>query len=525
MVGLARRSSWSWVVVVLAGCAGRRAHEVPPAIPPAAPVTPLDLSAADDDDVDADFDASPPGPKPTKECKAVPWTPPARLDTTQLERAIEIGLAVSGTPSLAIGAAANGEVLWAEGFGWADLARRRKATADTPYSMASVSKPMTATALMVLRQRGLVDLDRPINDYLPEPGVRTGVGNVDDATVARVASHTAGLPLHYQFFYLDQPTRPPTKDVTRQRYGVLVAAPGETYQYSNLGFGILEDAIAHVSGKTYAEFMQSEVFGPLQMTGSSVGTPPAKAKAAVRYDGARRPIPDYLFDHDGASAIYASVHDLLKFGSLHAGVVWPGTTEIVDAAGRARMRQVPAPSENYGVGIGVTNRDGRLRVSHSGGMPGVATALYAYPDDGLVLAVAANSSSLGGGHHRLAGALLDVLEFPYQAAALCSLPADDPWFGHWEGTVETDEGTQAIALDVRPDGQVALAIGEGATPWIVRQIRLDGDVLGGEVGLVAGPATIGLRLHKDGAMLRGAISTITPEVSAVTRFATLTRGD
>ena len=511
------------MALAVSGCASRRAAEVPPAIPPAAAVSPLELGS-DESDVD-EFDAPVSHPPTAKECTPGPWTPPTELETTQIERAVEIVLTTTGTPSLTLGAAANGKVLWAKGFGWADVARRRKATPDTPYSMASVSKPMTATALMLLRQRGLVELEKPINDYLPEPGVRAGVGDVDDATVARVASHTAGLPLHYQFFYLDQPGRPPSKDVTRQRYGVLVAAPGETYQYSNLGFGILEDAIAHVSGKSYAQFMQTEVFAPLQMTGSSVGTPPAKAKAAVRYDGARRPIPDYLFDHDGASAIYASVNDLLKFGSLHAGVVWPGATETLDADSRARMRQVPAPSQHYGVGIGVTHGDSRLRVSHSGGMPGVATALYAYPDDGLVLAVAANSSAIGGQHQRLAGALLDVLGLPYQAAALCALPADDPWFGHWEGTVETDEGTQPIALDIGHDGQVALAIGEGAPPRTVRQIQVDDDVLRGDVGLIAGPAALELRLRRRGSTLRGGISTLTPNVSAVTRFATLTRQD
>src|SRR5213593_3873784 len=69
-------------------------------------------------------------------------------------------------PSLAVAAVRDGEILWEEGFGWADRAERRAATEHTPYSLASISKPVTSTALMVLVERGGVDLDAPVTDYL-----------------------------------------------------------------------------------------------------------------------------------------------------------------------------------------------------------------------------------------------------------------------------------------------------------------------------------------------------------------------
>src|SRR5439155_21219821 len=121
------------------------------------------------------------------------------------------------------------------------------------FSLASISKPITATGLMVLVQRGKVSLDRPANDYLGV-GKLTGLaGDAGGATVRRVLSHTAGLPLHVQFFYSNEGVRPPTMDETIARYGILVSAPGETFRYSNLGFGIIDYIISRVSGQSYPD--------------------------------------------------------------------------------------------------------------------------------------------------------------------------------------------------------------------------------------------------------------------------------
>src|SRR5947199_6153899 len=142
-------------------------------------------------------------------------------------------------PSLAVAVARDGEILWEEGFGWADRENRIPATEHTLYSLASISKPITATGLMVLKERGKLDLDRPIDDYLGDARLNARVGNAKKATVRRIANHTSGLPLHYHFFYEDEPYRRPPMDETIRRYANLVTAPGERYYYSNLGYGLL----------------------------------------------------------------------------------------------------------------------------------------------------------------------------------------------------------------------------------------------------------------------------------------------
>src|SRR5690606_3806571 len=95
----------------------------------------------------------------------------------------------------------NGNIDWEEAFGWADREQRVAATPRTAYSLASISKSITATGLMTLVATGKVDLGRSINDYLGNATVRAWIGSAEEATVARVADHTAGLPFHAQFFY------------------------------------------------------------------------------------------------------------------------------------------------------------------------------------------------------------------------------------------------------------------------------------------------------------------------------------
>ena len=120
-------------------------------------------------------------------------------------------------PSLTVAVAKDGKIVWEEGFGWADRERRIPADANTPYSLASISKPMTATGLMTLVRDGKLDLDRPVNDYLGAVKLTARIGDAREATVRRVANHTAGLPMHFQFFYaVEAPQRPPMDESLRR---------------------------------------------------------------------------------------------------------------------------------------------------------------------------------------------------------------------------------------------------------------------------------------------------------------------
>lgn len=503
---------------------------MPSAIPPAAP----DFAAASEDD--AEHEERPAtqvvaeSPK-ARECAATPGTVNTDPDLSAVRARIDTLMRWGSTPSVAVAVAYRGQVLWEEGFGFADKARRVRATARTAYSIASVSKPLTATAIMLLVARGEVSLDTPINDYLGEVGVRAGVGDPADATIARVASHTAGLPLHYRFYYEGGP-RPPSYEQTRQEHALLVNAPGERYRYSNLGFGLLEQVIARVSGQSYESFMQRELFDPLGMHDTAVGQPaPRRGQTvAVRYDDRQRPIPDYRFDHDGASAIYSSAHDLVSFAMAHMGHRVGTGEAVVTPAMLERMVQIEAPSKTYGLGWGVGRVDGHVRVSHSGGMPGVRTLLLMVPGHDLAVAVLTNGP-VGNSHRRLAQHIVDAFGVVPRADAICALAPGDPWLGRFEGTLDGPGGQRPFTLTVDRQGMITGTL-DGAPAWLLRGVSLNDDGLRGEsFGDLGAPAAAGkgsdveVELQRRGDRLTGSVSATVSWTAATTFFADLRRVD
>lgn len=241
-------------------------------------------------------------------------TPTAAARWDLVRATIREVMAENSLASISVAVAKDGRIVWEESFGWADREKAIPATPHTMYSVASISKPITATALMTLVEQGKVDLDKPANEYLG-PGKLTGLaGDASGATVRRVLSHTAGLPLHYQFYYRSNAYPALSNDETISRYGILVNPPGDVYNYSNLGYGIIDHIIARSSGSDYADFMRSKVFLPLGLTRTSIGlAPELEPYAAQRYDAKHRILPFYDFDHRGGSAVYSSAHDLVRF--------------------------------------------------------------------------------------------------------------------------------------------------------------------------------------------------------------------
>ncbi|MBM3814290.1 MAG: beta-lactamase family protein [Acidimicrobiia bacterium] len=396
-------------------------------------------------------------------------------------------LTASEAPSLAVAVARNGEVVWAEGFGWADREKRRPATEHTIYSLASISKPITATGLMVLVEQGRMDLDKPVNDYLGVAKLQARIGDAREATVRRVASHTAGLPLHYQFFYEDEPYRRPSMDETILRYGNLFTPPGERYLYSNLGYGVLDYVISRVSGKSYEAFMREEVFVPLGLTRMSVHVGPGLAEfQATRYapDGAR--IPFYDFDHPGGSAIYSSAHDLVRFAMLHLKTMQADQKPVLKEAAIDQMRKPVgklSARTSYGIGWSLTENPGGYRIAmHTGGMGGVSTALLLIPDEKL--AVAALSNARTDLPHRMADEILARYlpkwkrSEPAHRQAAPPLPA--ALRGEWKGTVSTYKGDLPLTLDIRGADDVHARLG-AQPPALLNQVAFRDNLLTGRM--------------------------------------------
>lgn len=426
-------------------------------------------------------------------------------------------------PSIAVAVAKDGKIVWEEGFGWADRERRTVADAHTPYSLASISKPITTTGLMTLVRDGKVDLDRPANDYLGRVKLIARVGDAAQATVRRVANHTSGLPLHYQFFYEDEPYRRPSMDETLLRYGNLVTAPGEHYQYSNLGYGVLDYIIERVSGRSYTEFMRQEVFLPLGMTRTSIDIGPGlEAYAATRYGNDGRPLPFYDFSHPGGSAVFSSAHDVARFGMFHLKNRLRDQKAILSAAMIDQMhRPSGGPGDDlfYGIGFFVDDMHGYRVVSHTGSMGGVSTILWLLPDENLAIVALSNASSAlpADTASRIAAALLPKWKMKLRDDRREERPAfatPAELAGTWTGTLHTQLQDLPITLEFRADGQVHARLSTQMVALVNAAHLKDGRFGGRFVGRVGTPDTdsyhnvVQLDLKLRGDRLTGAATTL-----------------
>lgn len=396
-------------------------------------------------------------------------------------------------PSLAVAVAQDGRIVWQEGFGWADRERREPASEHTMYSLASISKPITTTGLMALVRDGKLDLDRPINDYLGKSKLQVHLGDPDEATVRNVANHTAGLSQYVHFFYADEPYARPPMDETILRYAVAVRPPGERFEYSNLGYGLLDYVISRTSGLSYAEFMRREVFLPLGMTRTSVGIGPGlEAYAAKRYGGDGAPLPFYDFDHPGGSAVFASAHDLVRFGMFHLKDHLPDQKAIlsdaqIDAMHRSSASRTDAAGSGklpgYSVGFFIDDSNGYRVVSHSGGMPGVATQLLLVPEKNIAIVALSNSGN--GLPLETAQSIAKLLLPDWKLSPPRKPRQGTPPFvtpqqllGSWHGVVSTYTEDVAIELTFQADGDVHAKLGDQPVTLVSEPQFENGDFSG-----------------------------------------------
>ncbi|HEX6052467.1 MAG TPA: serine hydrolase domain-containing protein [Gemmatimonadaceae bacterium] len=445
------------------------------------------------------------------------------------------------TPSIAVAVARQGRIIWEEGFGFADAERRTPTTPTTLYSMASISKPMTATGIMKLVDQGKIDLDRPANDYLGAAKITGLAGPASGATVRRLLSHTAGLPLHYRFFYDGRPPARPSMDEAIARYAATVFPPGAAYSYSNLGYGVLEEIIAKVSGRPYEDFMRDEVFAALGMTTAAISTGAGLEHSAVRYDANGKPIAFYDFDHRGASAVYTSAHDLVRFGMYHLKHRLAGQKPVLRDATIDAMQRVSTPGDTatgYGLGWSIAYESGTRVVSHTGGMPGVATTLKLYPEHDVVIVALANTG--GATPHRIAVAIADAIipgyDVPRQGAPgpTVAFAAPSDLWGEWTGTLRTYDGkTTPMTLLVKSN-DVLVRLGEPGALWTLFNTPAYRDSLlnGRFVGTIPSdearrfPHIVSVSLLRQGNTFRGwaaAITTDDPVTGAMSSYVELTK--
>ena len=160
------------------------------------------------------------------------------------------------------------QVVWEQGFGYADKQAGSKATPDTLFHLGSIAKVFTATAAMQLDEQGKLDIDQPLRTYLPEFSIRSRVGGIDKITPRNIMTHHSGLPCNWVHGMSERNPGPFTEVVTAVKDEYMAYPPDYVFAYSNLGVTLLGASIEKQSGECFACYMSGHLLLPLGMTHS-----------------------------------------------------------------------------------------------------------------------------------------------------------------------------------------------------------------------------------------------------------------
>lgn len=301
----------------------------------------------------------------------------------------------SGVAGLSAAIAVDGRLVWAGGFGYADLQNRVPAAGEMVSRIGSISKPIAGAAAMALWDRGLIDLDAPISTYLPDypqPNARI--------TTRQLMSHTAGLR-HYRGLEFMSDVRYDDVMAPMRVFWAdsLLFEPGTDYSYSTYGYTVVS-AITQAAddrGRDWVRILYDEVIGPLGL-----------ARLQPEWQDSVIPGHARFYDRDSTGA-YVNAPEVDLSNKWAGGGLVGTTTDLVNFAlgvlhgrilsdrARAEMwrKQTPEGDPSYGLGWNVGEIDGHRVVSHSGGSIGATAMLVLFPDDDVAVAILGNTGGIG----------------------------------------------------------------------------------------------------------------------------------
>lgn len=317
--------------------------------------------------------------------------------TGKIDKYIASEMNTSGIPGLALGIVKDGETIYLKGFGRADDTGR-PVTPKTPFIIASVSKSITAMAVMQLAEAGKVDLDKPVTTYLPYFETANKEAS-DRITVRHLLNQTSGFTTYTgNLINAENGVKGLFQTVWELRSARLATPSGAAYHYSNANYIVLAAIVESVSGELYDEYLQNHIFRPLQMPSSYVKYPSmASEEAAAGYQpwfgiqaqaGLRNLVP-YL---NNTSTAEDMTHYL---SALMNGGAYDGQT--VCSADAIIQMQKPAAKMNgeYAYGMGWEINNAQTLIKHPGDSTGYNANIAILPNEGYGIILMENTNWLG----------------------------------------------------------------------------------------------------------------------------------
>lgn len=306
-------------------------------------------------------------------------------------------------PGLAVGLIKDNRVIYAKGFGVQSLNSSKPLTKYSLYHMASVSKPVVATAIMQLVDKGKIKLEEKLTHYLPYFKMKDA--RYQAITIKHILTHTSGIPDVEDYEW----DKPQYDDGAAERFArsfvntSLDFAPGTKHRYSNAAYDILAAVIAKVSGVTFEKYMKKYLFEPIGMANTTFVKPDVPEKLATaahvlnqNLEMAVSPVYPYNRRHAPSSTMHANIHDMLLWAKMYLNKGVMNQKRIISAkAYQALTTSLVKTGRRDSICLGwFTTPVRKYRMlRHSGGDTGFTTYFGFIPEKGLAVFVMGNNDT------------------------------------------------------------------------------------------------------------------------------------
>lgn len=287
-------------------------------------------------------------------------------------------MAYDGQPGLSIGIVYDQELIWARGFGYANVERKAPVTPATLYRIASITKLFTSTAVLRLRDVGKLNANDPITRHLPWFDIQNCYPDAPPITIRHLLTHTSGLFREAAFAYWTDdsfPSREQLREPLSQQRAIL---PSESeWKYSNPALSLVGEIVAAVSGEDYADYVQQHILDPLGMTDTYVRPPdPEHPQIATGYsrrrpDNSRSTSP--FIDCQGimpAANMTSTAEDLARFAMLQFRDGLASGQQILRDSALREMQRVhwldPEWQAGCWLGFKIMRQNGKTFIRHGG---------------------------------------------------------------------------------------------------------------------------------------------------------------
>jgi CubicO group peptidase (beta-lactamase class C family) len=342
-------------------------------------------------------------------------------------------------PGLAVAIVERDEVSYDKRLGVQSLETKAPITPQSVFCVQSISKPFVATAVMQLVERVKLELDAPLVKYLPY--FQMDDEHAKEITIRQVLSHTSGMPDIEEGEYIAWMQEPEYDDGAAERFvrslsnKMLVAGPGEHFHYSNIGYDVLGDLLAKVSGQSFEDLMQERVLIPSGMQDSTFFYRDVPASLLVwphLRSPEMKPSPIYPYQRADAPAsfLHTTVQDMchwcmtcLNRGEYHGSTILSPAGYEVMWKPVAKRREPPSMYEQMGLGWNLGHYKGVKTISHGGGGFGWTAFLLIMPEKDCGAVILCNQES--DAHLQVLRAVADTLvgEKPKVGAVSWMVPA------------------------------------------------------------------------------------------------------